>query len=213
MTSPSPARLRVEFVLLFVVAPVGVAVLLPASSLFPVLFALVILSATLLRYTPSFALSGLWQGRVSWFRVIAFAGIAAGISAVLVTSLRPEAWLMPGRAAPWLLVAILFLYPLLSALPQELIFRTLFFERYGPILPKGPAALVLNAALFSLAHLIYWNWIVAALTFAGGLAFAHSYRDRRSFPEAVALHAVAGDVLFAFGMGTWFFSGNVTTPF
>ena len=213
MTPPSPARLRVEFVLLFVLAPVGVAVLLPASSLFPVLFALVILSVWLLIRTPGFALSGLWRGRVSWFRVIAFAGIAAGISAVLVTSLRPEAWLMPGRAAPWLLVAILVLYPLLSALPQELIFRTLFFERYGPILPNGLAGLILNAALFSLAHLIYWNWIVAALTFAGGLAFAHSYRDRRSLPEAVAMHAVAGDVLFAFGMGTWFFSGNVTTPF
>ncbi|SFH15973.1 CAAX protease self-immunity [Palleronia marisminoris] len=213
MTPPSPARLRVEFVLLFVVAPVAVAVLLPASSLFPVLFALVVLSGWLLFRTPGFVLSKLWQGRVSWFRVIAFAGIAAGLSAVLVTSLRPEAWLMPGRAAPWLLVAILLLYPLLSALPQELIFRTLFFERYGPILPDGTAALILNAAIFSLAHLIYWNWIVAALTFAGSLAFAHSYRDRRSFPEALAMHAVAGNILFALGMGAWFYSGNVTPPF
>lgn len=213
MTPPSTARLRVEFATFFIATPVAVAVLVPADRLFPVLFALLVLAVALLVRTPGFPVRRLWQGRVAWLRVLLLGAIAAGLSALVVAWLRPEAWLMPGRAAPGLLVAILLIYPLLSALPQEVMFRVLYFERYASILPGGPAGLVLNAAIFSLAHLIYWNWIVAALTFAGGLAFAHSYRDRRSFPEALAMHAVGGDVLFALGMGAWFYSGNVITPF
>ena len=69
-----------------------------------------------------------------------------------------------------------------------------------------------NAAIFSLAHLMYWNWIVAVFTFAGGLAFATGYL-RRGLPWAWALHAIAGNILFAVGMGIYFYSGNVVRPF
>jgi uncharacterized protein len=51
------------------------------------------------------------------------------------------------------------------------------------------------------------------MTFAGGLLFAWSHRVRRNFPEAVAVHAVAGIALFAVGMGVYFYSGNVRRPF
>ena len=30
------------------------------------------------------------------------------------------------------------LYPLLSALPQEIVFRPLFFRHYGALLPRDP---------------------------------------------------------------------------
>ena len=105
------------------------------------------------------------------------------------------------------------LYPLLSALPQELIFRPLFFRRYGPVLPTGIGALWLNGAVFGFAHLMYWSWLVAVLTFAGGIAFAWAYERAGSFPLAVAFHAVAGWIVFAVGLGLFFYSGNVVRPF
>ncbi len=105
------------------------------------------------------------------------------------------------------------LYPLLSALPQEVIFRPLFFRRYGPILPAGAGAIVLNAAVFALAHLMFWNWIVLAMTFVGGLVFAWAYAARHSFPLAVLLHVVAGWILFTVGMDVYFFAGNAVRPF
>ena len=71
----------------------------------------------------------------------------------------------------------------------------------------------LNAALFSFAHLMYWSWIVAVLTFAGGLVFAWSYRVRGNFAEAVVLHAVAGISVFVLGLGAFFYSGSITRPF
>jgi len=104
-------------------------------------------------------------------------------------------------------------YPVLSALPQELLFRPLYFRRYGMILPQGALGIVLNAAIFAFAHLMYWSGVVAVMTFAGGLIFAWAYEVRRSFPLAVILHSIAGVVLFAMGMSDFFYSGNVERPF
>ncbi|MNP76346.1 hypothetical protein D3C76_1735670 [compost metagenome] len=59
---------------------------------------------------------------------------------------------------------------------------------------------------------MYWSWVVAILTFIGGWFFARAYL-RHGFPSAWALHAVAGNVLFAVGMGIYFYSGNVVRPF
>lgn len=211
----SAARLRAEFAAFYVGVPVAAALLLPAGWLFPVLFALTAVGLVLLHLTPGFHWGDLTRGwgRIGWGRVAAMGAVTAAASAALVLSLRPGSFAMPGRADPGLLLAILALYPVLSALPQEVIFRPLFFRRYGGVIPGGRAGIVLNAAVFSLAHLMYWSWVVAALTFAGGLAFAHAYAVRRSFPEAVALHAVAGCTLFALGMGAWFYTGNVVRPF
>lgn len=213
MSVPSAARLRAEFTALFVVVPIGGALVLPPDALFPALFALAAVGLFLLSRTPGFRWRGLLDGRVSWPWVAAFVALSAAISVTLVLTQRPEAWLMPGRASPGLLVAIFLLYPLLSALPQELVYRPLFFDRYASILPGGWGGIVLNATLFSLAHLMFWNWIAVAMTFFGGLAFAHSYRMRGSFPEAFVLHALVGNLLFAIGMGAWFYSGNVVRPF
>ena len=71
----------------------------------------------------------------------------------------------------------------------------------------------MNATLFSFAHLMYWSWIVAVMTFCGGLVFAFSYVRQHNFPQAVLLHAIAGQLIFAIGMGMFFYSGNVQRPF
>ena len=205
-------RLWAEFLALFIAVPVAIAVILPASSMFPVLFASTALGVVLLHRTPGFSWREL-HGAVDWRVVAGFAAVtfvmALAVSWV-TTGGRPFAF---AAANPGLMVAILILYPILSALPQELVFRPLFFRRYAPILPEGMAGLVLNAAVFSFAHLMYWSWIVTAMTFAGGLAFAWAYRVRGSFPLAVVLHAVAGPILFLLGLGMFFYSGNVQRPF
>lgn len=205
-------RLWAEFLALFIGVPVAIAAILPASSMFPALFAATALGVVLLHRTPGFAwreLRGAVDGRV-----------VAGFALVTLATALAVSWVTTGgrplafaAANPGLMVAILIFYPALSALPQELVFRPLFFRRYGPILPEGTAGLVLNAAVFSFAHLMYWSWIVTAMTFAGGLAFAWAYRVRGSFPLAVVLHGVAGPILFLLGLGMFFYSGNVERPF
>jgi membrane protease YdiL (CAAX protease family) len=209
------ARLRAEFAALYLVAPVVMAVALPPSAMFPALFGVTAAGLLLLHLTPGFRWHDLTRGwsRISWRLVLALAAVTAAGGYAVMALTAPGAIFGLARGNPALLAMIAVLYPVLSALPQEIVFRPLFFRRYGPILPSLRPAIVLNAAVFSFAHLMYWNWIVALMTFAGGLVFAYAYEVRRNFPEAVVLHAVAGVIAFALGLGVYFYSGNVVRPF
>ncbi len=210
----SREALWAEFLGLFVVVPVATAVLLPPRAMFPVLFGFTLIGLWLLSRTPGFRWDELKRGwsAVRWPVVLGFAAVTLAVSVAVVQVAAPDAAFGLVREQPWLLAMIVLFYPFLSALPQELIFRPLFFRRYGKLLPAG-ALLVANAALFSLAHLMYWSVVVAAMTFAGGLVFGWAYRNRRSFPLAVVLHAVSGWVIFTVGLGVFFYSGNVQRPF
>ena len=208
-------RLRAEFALFFGIAPVVVAVALPATAMFPVLFVFTGVGLVLLHLTPGFRWGDLVAGasRIRWGFVGLFAAATLLVGWAVMQATAPGSLFALVRMNPGLMLMIALLYPVVSALPQEVVFRPLFFRRYGPVLPEGPAALVLNAAVFALAHLMFWSWIVAAMTFAGGLVFAWVYRVRGNFPEAVILHSVGGVILFALGLGVFFYTGNVTRPF
>lgn len=213
--APSRARLRAEFALFYLAAPVAMAVLMPPSALFPVLFAFTALGLGLLQVTEGFHWSELGRGidRIGWGAVGAFALATAIVAGTVVALTAPAQALILPREHPALFAAIVVLYPPLSALPQEIVFRALFFRRYGVLLPGLWPAILTNAALFALAHLMFWNWIVAGMTFCGGIAFAWAYESRRNFPMAVVLHSVAGWIVFAAGLGMFFYSGNIERPF
>ena len=213
--SLAPRRwLQVEFAALYVGAPLAIALFLPPDQLFTALAVFSLAGMALLWITGGFRWRVLVRGwrRMPWQELagIALATLAAGW--LILAWMRPEALFSIPRNRPEYLLVIWTFYPNLSALPQEQIYRPLFFHRYGAILPQGRAAIALNAAIFSFAHLMYWSWIVAIMTFVGGWFFARAYL-RHGFPAAWALHAVAGNVLFAVGMGVYFYSGNVVRPF
>jgi membrane protease YdiL (CAAX protease family) len=206
-------RLVAEAAAFFGALPLAMALVLPPSAMFAALFAATGLGLVLLHVTPGFRWSELARGAVDWRAIAAFAGVTLATALAVswvTTGGRPLAF---AAANPALLLMIVLLYPVFSALPQEVVFRPLWFRRYGEVMPAGPAGLVLNAAAFAFAHLMYWSWIVAGMTFFGGLAFAWAYARRGSFAMAVVMHAVAGQIVFALGLGMFFYSGNVDRPF
>lgn len=208
-------RLRwAEFGALYIGAPLGIALFMPGHLLFEALAVFSIIGLGLLWLTGGFNWRGLVRGwsRLPWRELAGMALASFVIGVALLWWFHPGALFNMVRSRPEFLLVIWTFYPILSALPQELIFRPLFFHRYGALLPEGRAAITLNAAIFSFAHLMYWSWVVAILTFIGGWFFARAYL-RHGFPSAWLLHAVAGNVLFAVGMGTYFYSGNVVRPF
>lgn len=218
----NPRQRALEFLAFFVVLPLVIALALPPEQMFTALFAGTLVGLILLARTEGFHWRALFTGarQISWALVAATALVTALISYGVLMLWAPEAFFaLLGPDAPRigngppLILMIALLYPILSALPQELVFRMLYFQRYGDMLPRGTAGLLLNGALFSLAHLMYWSLVVTVLTFAGGVLFAWSHKKRGNFPEAVILHSVAGVVLFAMGMGVYFYSGNVERPF
>ncbi|WP_120500628.1 CPBP family intramembrane glutamic endopeptidase [Roseovarius sp. EL26] len=209
------ALLWLEMIGIFVISPVIMAVFLPPNWLFSALFLLMLLGLWLLYRTPSFSYSDLYRGfsAINWAVIFGFFAATAVVCYAVVIYFAPHAAFGLARHNLPLLLMILLLYPVLSALPQEIVYRALFFERYKAILPSPGAAVVLNSALFALAHLMYWNIVVTLMTFCGSLLFAHSYAIGRNFPQAVLLHAIGGNLVFIFGLGIYFYSGNVTRPF
>jgi hypothetical protein len=208
------ALLGVEFAALYIGAPLGIALFMPGRLLFPALAVFSIAGLVLLRLTGGFDWRGLVRGwaRLPWPEILGMIVITLALGALILWFARPAAIFGMARQRPEFMLVVWSLYPLLSALPQELIFRPLFFHRYAAILPRGQAAVALNAAVFSFAHLMYWSWLVAGLTFLGGWCFARAYL-KYGFPAAWVLHGVAGNALFTVGMGVYFYSGNVVRPF
>ena len=207
--------LQAEFLAFYIGIPLFIAVVMPPGWMFSALFGFTMLGALLLQITPSFRWRDLITGfaRIDWGFVGGFALVTAVAAAGFILLLRPEVFMVLARQNPALLATIWLLYPWLSALPQELIFRPLFFRRYGGLMPSRRVAIVLNGAVFSFAHLMYWNLPALVLTFAGGLAFAWAYEKQRNFPAAVLMHAIAGGILFTLGLGVWFYTGNIVRPF
>jgi membrane protease YdiL (CAAX protease family) len=105
------------------------------------------------------------------------------------------------RNKPMLWVVILFIYSLFSVYPQELIYRTFFFQRYKALFKSELLFMLINAALFSLAHLFFRNALVMIFTFIGGVLFALTYKKTKSTLLVSIEHAIYGCWLFTVGMG------------
>ncbi|TBN36555.1 CPBP family intramembrane metalloprotease [Paracoccus subflavus] len=204
--------LGAEFAALYVGAPLAIALFMPGHLLFEALAVFSGIGLLLLWRTGGFGFRSLVRGwsRMPWREVLALSvlTVLAGVAILSVT--HPERLFALLRSG--MLPVIWVFYPILSALPQELIFRPLFFHRYAPLMPAGQGAIALNATIFSFAHLMYWSWVVAVLTFVGGWIFARAYL-RFGFPAAWLLHALTGNLLFTVGMGAYFYTGNVVRPF
>jgi membrane protease YdiL (CAAX protease family) len=102
---------------------------------------------------------------------------------------------------PKLWVIILFAYAMFSVYPQELIYRTLYFQRYEILFKSKSLFIFLNAIVFSLAHIFYKNPLVSLMTFLGGILFALTYDKTKSTLLVSIEHAIYGCWLFTVGMG------------
>ena len=99
----------------------------------------------------------------------------------------------------WLMVSIM--YSVVSVYPQEFLYRSFFFSRYG-LLFKNPYLLIaVNALLFSFAHILFKNPIVLIITLIGGLIFAITFFRTKSLLLTSIEHALYGSWLFTVGMG------------
>jgi membrane protease YdiL (CAAX protease family) len=218
VSRPRLARLWGEFIALYIGVPLACAFALSPDMVVNVLAASAAAGILLLAITPGWRWVRLFicspvRDLAAW---TVFTALAAGVIYSLVQELAPWSYLSLATQRTELWIMIMALYPFLSALPQELLFRALFFERYGVLLgwtgdrARTPwLAILVNALFFGLAHLFYWNWVAVGLTTAGGLVFAYTYTRLRSFPLAFLMHVVAGQLIFTLGLGLFFYHGAI----
>ena len=106
---------------------------------------------------------------------------------------------------PIMWMVVMLLYPFLSALPQEFIFRTFFFHRYGELLTLKYGTILASSAAFSFLHIVYDNWWAVGLSFLGGLLFSITYYRTKSLYWVTVEHALYGCLVFTLGMGNYFY--------
>ena len=142
-----------------------------------------------------------------WAEMLARFVFSALLLTWLLAMYRPGLlWSFP-RHNPrfWALVCVA--YPLVSVLPQGILYRALYTKRYAAGLPPG-RFLLLGALLFSWAHIVFHNPWACAFTFVGGLFFLTSYRATGSLLFSCIEHALYGDFLFTVGWGAFFYEGT-----
>ncbi len=129
-------------------------------------------------------------------------GLAMGLFTWLV---YPQMLFSLPTQLPWLWLLIILLYPLLSALPQEIIFRAFFTHRFGAILTNRLLFLLSNALLFAYVHALFGNLLAVVFTFLGALMFMSTYLRNRSVAMSVIEHSLYGDLVFTLGIGIFFY--------
>lgn len=208
----SRAYLLAEIVTLTLGLPLLLCTVVPLALLLPVLWLTCLYCYVILRATGA-ATQPLWQGaavnggalRPLLIR-FALVTLALGLAAAL---LRPDLLFNFVRARPVFWAIVMILYPILSAIPQELIFRSFFFARYRGLLGSETAVIAASAIAFALAHLIFQNWVAPLLTLAGGVLFARTYAATRSLALVSLEHALYGCMIFTLGLGRYFYHGAV----
>lgn len=107
----------------------------------------------------------------------------------------------------WLLVMIF--YPLISVLPQEIIWRFYLLEITQNIFPARYMRILISAFLFGWLHIIYLNVFSVIATIYLGLHLAYCYyKGEKSIWPLWVEHTIAGQIIFTIGLGIYFYNGS-----
>jgi hypothetical protein len=207
-------RLAVEALALYVGLPLLFDRLLVSANrrlLFPALWVLALIALAVLYADPTFNPSTLWSLWIdpAYARLlVGRTAVGVAILALLSRRFAPTAFLVLPRTRPLLWVLIAIFYPILSVLPQGVIWRVFFVHRYEPLFGRGAALLLAGAVAFAFAHIIFRNVLALALTGLGGVLFLRTYLVTGSMLAASLEHAAYGVAVFTFGLGRSLYLGT-----
>jgi membrane protease YdiL (CAAX protease family) len=200
----------VELLAIFVALPLLVRLrVLPGPRLL-VLAGVTGAAVALLARDRFYDLSTLWSGRLR----PALPGILARAALAAVVILALAAWLAPDRILalplrqPGIWLAGLLLYPLLSAFPQEVLYRAFFFRRYAIIFTEPSSMVAASGVAFAMLHLVYPNLVAPLLSLPAGLILAWRYQRGDGMGPAWLEHSLYGLLLFSLGLGGFFYDGR-----
>jgi CAAX protease family protein len=206
-------RLAIELALIFIGAPLAIifAIHELRLPLFIVLQPVFIGFIAYLLWDRTFLVKRELRRGFGWrdaVKILLTFVIAGGLTALVMWRFFPSNFLEFPRRVPQLWLIVMMLYPLLSVLPQELVYRTFYFHRYGPLFGNRRwLAIAVNAALFGFGHIMFGNWVAVVGSVLGGLLFAYRYDVTRSLWAVWFEHSLYGCLVFTVGLGGYFFTG------
>jgi uncharacterized protein len=201
-------RLLVELTLLFVGVPLALTYAITSDDISIALLCVPVGVALYLARDRTFAFDrelNRGASRRDVGIILALFALTGSAVAVWVWLARPADFLALPRSDPEHWIMVMLLYPLLSAWPQELVFRTFFFHRYGMLFRGNQlAAIAVNGALFGFAHIIFESSTSIVLSGALGVVIAYRYCYTRSLWTAWFEHVLYGLLVFTIGLGGYF---------
>ncbi len=205
--------LAFEFLCLCILLPGYIIYTKSAPFMFSFLYGAALYGFIILRLVYHDHLKDIWKWKaVTWDvmkpMLVRFVFACIGMTIFLYLYNPDAMFSLAGRNIAFMMV-LLCMYPILSALPQEFIFCSFFFERYKPFFGEGYGMVAASAITFAYAHCLYLNPVAPSLSLLGGIIFAMTYLRTKSLATVTIEHGLYGDFLFFIGLGMYFFGGNV----
>lgn len=206
--------LTLEFLLLCVALPTVIITFRLAPYMFFFLWSAAAYCWMVYRIDHHESLKQIWKWKaVTWaqMKIILPRWILCSLAMLVFTwAYDPEKLFNLVLSKPQIIPGLLLLYPILSALPQEFIFCSFFFERYHRFFPTENAKIIASAVVFAFAHMLFINWVAPVFSFIAGLIFAHTYSKTRSLALVTIEHGLYGNSMFLIGLGWYFWHGALS---
>ena len=194
---------KLEFFFIFLALPSIIFFLDSTLIVFTTLYLVFILSTVILYFDKTFLFASM-KKKIDWKFIIIFSIIflCLGYFYILLVN-RDLLFIFPKTNFKlWLIV--IFIYPFLSVIPQEIVYRVFFFQRYFPKINSIYFAIALNLIVFSYGHIVFNNLHAMLITAIVSPIFAYAYL-RKSFLTCVVLHSLGGQIIFTLGLGKYFY--------
>jgi hypothetical protein len=204
----------VELVVLFLLVPLAVwKQWLPVPLITIPLYVLVAYALVWLLGRRRQNVKQLWFGESVSLEKAALKLIAIRFIFVIASSwlvihlLYPEKLFVLPAEHPVIWLLIIVLYPPLSVVPQEILYRSFFFARYAGLFPAKKTMVIANTLCFVFMHIVFGNAVAIVGTLIGGYFFADTYSRTQSLRLVSLEHSLYGIIIFTLGLGEFFVFG------
>ncbi len=204
----------VEFLALFAGLPLALAAFSPGRPVLPALWIATAIIGAALAFDHTFDRGAFAVSRLRAAGgrrlLVRWAVASAALTGILLLA-KPEYLLQLPRERPVVWALVMVLYPLLSVVPQAIVYRAFLLHRYGGLFPSPRARLAAAALAFGFAHIVFLNPWALAFTLVGGWLFAGTYVRTGSIWASAIEHALYGCFLMTVGWGRFFYHGSIAT--
>ncbi|MEL0246338.1 MAG: CPBP family glutamic-type intramembrane protease [Alphaproteobacteria bacterium] len=194
---------KLEFFFIFLIIPSTIFFLDSSIIIFLTLYLVSILSLVILYFDKTFLFTSL-KKKIDWTFVIIFSVIFFFLGFFYVLLVDKNLLFIFPKTNFKLWLIVIFIYPFLSVIPQELVYRVFFFQRYFPNINRFYFPVFLNLVVFAYGHLVFSNMHAIIITAIVSPIFTYAYL-KKSFLTCVILHTLGGQIIFTLGLGKYFF--------
>ena len=194
---------KLEFFFIFFILPSAIFFLDSSIIVFLTLYLVFTLSIVILYFDKSFSFTSL-RKKVDWKFIIIFSLIFFSLSFFYVILVDKDLLFIFPKTNFELWLLVILIYPFLSVIPQEIVYRVFFFQRYFSNERSFYFLTLLNMIVFSYGHIVFNNVHAILITAIVSPIFTYAYL-KKSFFTCIVLHALGGQIIFTLGLGKYFF--------